>query len=142
MIVVKIKINLGVAGAGGILLDPGGNIEQSFSWGLGNRTNNEAEWLALLQGLQLLHAKNYWKVLIFGDSKHVISKLINGYPSGAINCCRLYNKVKPLILHSYEPLHILRTNNTAADKMANIGASLPQGVYKQDGNPPLHKFIP
>ena len=132
----------GVAGAGGILLDPGGNIEQSFAWGLGNRTNNEAEWLALLQGLHLLQAKNYRKVLIFGDSKHVISKLINGYPSGAIKCRRLYNKVKPLMLHSYESLHILRTNNTVADKMSNIGASLPQGVYKQDGNPPLHKFIP
>ena len=131
-----------MAGAGGVLLDPGGNIEQSFAWGLGNRTNNEAEWLALLQGLQMLRAKNYRKVLIFGDSKHVISKLINGYPSGAINFRRLYNKVKPLMLHSYEPLHILWTNNTVADKMANIGASLPQGVYKQDGNPPLHKFIP
>ena len=128
-------------GVGGVLLNPGGNIEQSFAWGLGNRTNNEAEWLALLQGLQILQAKNYRKVLIFGDSKHVISKLINGYPSGAINCRRLYNKVKLLMHHSYEPLHILRINNSAADAMANIGASLPQGVYKQDGDPPLHKFI-
>ena len=89
-----------MAGAGGILLDPGGNIEQSFAWGLGNRTNNEAEWLALLQGLQILQAKNYRKVLIFGDSNYVISKLINGYPSGEINCRRLYYKVKPLMLHS------------------------------------------
>ena len=131
-----------MAGAGGILLDPGGNIEQSFTWGLGNRTNNEAEWLALLQGLQILQAKNYRKVFIFGDSKHVISKLINGYPSGAINCRRLYNKVKPLMLHSYEPLHILWINNSAADIMANMGASLPQGFYKQDGNPPFLKYIP
>ena len=131
-----------MVGAGGILLDPGGNIEQSFAWGLGNRTNNEAEWPALLQGLQILQAKNYRKVLIFGDSKHVISKLINGYPSGAINCRRLYNKVKPLMHHSYEPLHILRINNSAADTLANIGASLLQGIFKQDGDPPLHKFIP
>ena len=48
------KGNPGVAGAGGILLDPGGQIEQTFAWGLGTQTNNEAEWLALLQGLQLL----------------------------------------------------------------------------------------
>ena len=133
---------LGVAGAGGILLDPGGNIEQSFAWGLGNRTNNEVEWMALLQGLRILQAKNYRKVLIFGDSKHVISKLINGYPSGAINCRRLYNKVKTLMLHSYEPFHILRINNSAADIMANMGASLLQGFYKQDGNPPFLKYIP
>ena len=128
--------------SGGVLLDPGGNIEHSFAWGLGNKTNNEAEWLALLQGLRILQAKSYRKVLLFGDSKHVISKLINGYPSGAIKCRRLYNKVKTLMHHSFEPLHILRINNSAADAMANIGASLPQGVYKQDGDPPSYKFIP
>ena len=131
-----------MAGAGGILLDPGGHTKQSFAWGLGNRTNNEAEWLALLQGLQLLQAKKYRKVLIFGDSKHVISKLINGYPSGAVNCRRLYNKVKLLMLNSFEPLHILRLNNSAADIMANLGASLPQGHYRQNGNPPIFKYVP
>ena len=48
------KGNPGVAGAGGILLDPGGQMVETFAWGLGVRTNNEAEWLALLQGLQIL----------------------------------------------------------------------------------------
>ena len=132
----------GVAGAGGILLDPGGQIEQTFAWGLGTRSNNEAEWLALLQGLQLLQDKNYQKVMIFGDSKHVISKLINGYPSGAVNCRRLFNKAKPLMLKSYEPHHILRSNNTAADTMANLGASLLQGQLRKNGNPPTLKFVP
>ena len=126
---------------GGVLLDPGGNIEHSFAWGLGNKTSNEAEWLALLQGLQILQAKSYRKVLLFGESKHVISKLINGYPSGAIKCRRLYNKVKSLMHHSFEPLHILRINNSAADAMANIGASLLQGVFNQDEDPPSYKFI-
>ena len=131
-----------MAGAGGILLDHGGHIEQTFAWGLGNRTNNEAEWLALLQGLQLLQDKNYQKVLIFGDSKHVISKLIYGYPLGAVNCRRLFNKANILMPKTYEPLHILRLNNSAADIMANMGASLPQGHYRQDGNPPILKYVP
>ena len=131
-----------MAGARGILLDPGGHIELNFAWGLGNRTKNEVEWLALLQGLQLLHSHKYRKVLIFGDSKHVISKLINGNPLGAVNCRRLYNKVKLLMHNSYEPLHILRLNNSAADIMANLGASLPQGHYRQNGNPPILKYVP
>ena len=42
------KGNPGVAGAGGILLDPRGQIEQTFAWGLGIISNNEAEWLAHL----------------------------------------------------------------------------------------------
>ena len=130
-----------MAGAG-ILLNPGGHIELNFAWGLGNRTNNEAEWLMLLQGLQLLHSQNYQKVLIFRDSKHTISKLINGYPLGAVNCRCLYNKLKLLMHNSYEPLHILRLNNSAADKMAYLGASLPQGHYRKNGNPPITKYIP
>ena len=131
-----------MAGAGGILLDPGGHIEQTFAWGLGNRTNNEAEWLALLQGLQFLHAKKFRKVLIFGDSKHVISKLIHGYSSRVVNCRRLFEKAKLLMSKSYETLHILRHNNFAADTLANMGASLPQGHYSQNGNPPILKVIP
>ena len=87
----------GVASAGGILLNPGGYVEQTSMWGLGNRTNNEAEWLALIQGLQLLRAKKLRKVLIFRDSRHVIYKLINGYPIGAVNCRHLYGKAKLLM---------------------------------------------
>ena len=131
-----------MAGAGGIILDPGGQIEQTFAWGLGTGSNNEAEWLALLQGLQLLQDKNYQKVLIFGDYKHVISKLIDGYPSGAVNFRRLFNKAKPLMLKSYESHHIIHSNNTAADTMANLGASLPQGQFRHNGNPPTLKFVP
>ena len=34
------KGNPGVAGVGGILLDPEGKIEQTYAWGIGCRTNN------------------------------------------------------------------------------------------------------
>ena len=90
-----------MAGAG-ILLDPRGHVEQTFAWGLGTRTNNEVEWLALLEDLHLLVTKNLRKVMIFGDSRHVIFKLINGYPSRSINCRRLYDKAKPLMTKSYD----------------------------------------
>ena len=42
------KGNPGVVGAGGILLDPRGQIEKNFAWGLGRKTNNEVESMALL----------------------------------------------------------------------------------------------
>ena len=131
-----------MAGAGGILLDPKGHVEQTFAWGLGNRINNEAEWLALLQGLQSLVSKDLHKVTIFGESRHVIFKLINGYTSGSINCRRLYDKAKPLMSKSYELFHILCHNNSAADALANMGASLPQGHFSLDEKAPYTKFIP
>ena len=117
-------------------------MEQRFAWGFGSRTNNEAEWMALLQGLQLIRDKNLRKVLLFGDSRHVIYKMINGYPSGDIKCRRLYKKAKLRLPQSFEVYHILRHNNKEADIMANIGANLSQGLYSQDGNPPFLKFIP
>ena len=73
------KGNPGEAGAGGILLNPRGHVELTFTWGLGIRTNNEAEWLALIQSLHILKVKKIRKALIIGDSRHVIYKLINGY---------------------------------------------------------------
>ena len=123
-------------------MDPGGYVEQTFAWGLGNKTNNEAEWLALIQGLHLLRAKKLRKVLIFGDSRHVIYKLINGYPIGAVKCHRLFEKDKLLMPKSYEVFHILRHNNNVAGSMANVGTTLPQGHYSQDGDHPILKFIP
>ena len=80
--------------------------------------------------------------MIFGDSRHVIFKLINEYPSGSVNCRRLFDKAKLPMSKSYETFHILHQNNSVADALANMGASLPQGHYSQNGNPPIFKFIP
>ena len=98
--------------------------------------------MALIQGLHLLHNMKIHRVLIFGDSRHVIYKMINGYPSGAIKCRRLHGKSKLLMSNSYEIYHILRQNNTAADSMANVGASLPQGLYSLNGGQPSLNPIP
>ena len=80
--------------------------------------------------------------MIFGDSRHVIFKLINGYPSGSVNCHCLFDKAKPLMSKSYETFHILRHNNSVADALGNMGASLQQGHYNQNENTAVIKFIP
>ena len=101
------KGNLGVVGAGGILLDPRGKTEKTFAWGLGHKTNNEAEWMALLQGLELLDTIDSSKRAIFGNSRQVIYKMINGYTTGSIKCRRLYDRITTLPLDNYEFYHIL-----------------------------------
>ena len=45
------KGNPGQAGGGGIIYEPTEKIHLSYSWGLGHATNNQAEILALWQGL-------------------------------------------------------------------------------------------
>ena len=114
-----------MAGARGVLLDPGGQTEQTFAWGLGHRTNNEAKWMALLQGMEIIANTNHSRIAIFGDSRHVIYKMINGYTSGSIKCRRLYDKIIPLLSKNYEFYHILHANNASVDALANVGASFP-----------------
>ena len=106
------------------------------------RTNNEAELLALLQGMKILANKDLSKVTIFRDSQHVIYKMINGYTTGSIKCHHLHNKITPLMSKCYELFHILSTNNSAADALANMGASLPQGQFCLNGQVPHLKPIP
>ena len=122
-----------MAGAGGILLDPEGQTEKTFAWGLSHKTNNEAEWMALLQGLELLDTIDYSRIAIFGDLRKVIYKMINGYYTGSIKCRRMYDRITPLLSDNYEFYHILRANNASADALANIGASFPQGHFCING---------
>ena len=89
--------------------------------------NNEAEWMALLQGLELLDTIDTSRIEVFDDSRQVIYKMINGYSSGSIKCRSLYAIITPLLLNKIEFFHILRANNAPADDLANSGASLPQG---------------
>ena len=45
---------LGEVGLGGIIFDHGGKIVKTFVWGLEIKMNNEAGWLALHHGLELI----------------------------------------------------------------------------------------
>jgi ribonuclease HI len=39
---------------GGVIFDPGGNQNIRYSWGLGNKTNNQVEVLVVYMGLTLI----------------------------------------------------------------------------------------
>ena len=71
-----LKGNQGKAGAGGLIFYPGGNLETSFKWGVGQTTNNQAELYALLKSCQLTKATGHGNIQIFGDSE-IISKVLN-----------------------------------------------------------------
>ena len=96
-----------MAGAGGNLLDPGGHTEKTFAWKLGHKTNNEAKWIALMQGLDLLNTLEIPMLMVFRDSRQVIYKMIRGYPTGSINCRRLYDMITSHLSNQVEFFHIL-----------------------------------
>ena len=51
------------------MFDLGGNTITTYAWGIGWKTNNEAEWLALYLGVELVRKNNIKKIIVFGDSK-------------------------------------------------------------------------
>ena len=66
------KGNPGKAGAGGLILYPGGKLETNFNWGVGQLTNNQAELYALLKACQLAKAAGRNNLQIFGDFEIII----------------------------------------------------------------------
>ena len=54
----------------------GGMLKSSFSWGLGQSTNNQAEILALLKSCQIAKEAGHKDLQMFGDSK-ILIKFLN-----------------------------------------------------------------
>lgn len=101
------KGNPGVAGAGWILFDPGGNSELYFAWGIGVATNNEAEALAALQGLQLVLSHGVKKALVVGDSSIIIRFLMQLSIPQNIGLIRLVQRSLDLVKR-FERFHSSR----------------------------------
>jgi len=69
-----LKRNLRQVGGYGVLIDPDENKEIKYAWGLEVSTSNEAEFLALFQGLRLTREREIKKLVIIGDSLLVIQQ--------------------------------------------------------------------
>ena len=89
-------------------MDPRGQTIKTFAWGLGNKTNNEAEWLALFQGLEMAGTSSISSLIVFGDSRQVIQKMRSGYRNGNIRCKRMARRITHSIEgKDYSFVHIL-----------------------------------
>ena len=67
-----VKGNPGKAEGGGIIRWPSDQIISHFAWGLGLTSNNQAEAMALLQGLKQLQKHGIKEALVIGDSQSLI----------------------------------------------------------------------
>jgi ribonuclease HI len=61
----------------GAILIPGGTMVLTYAWGLGIASNNLVETYALMQGIQLEIEANICSLIIIGDSKLVIGKMVS-----------------------------------------------------------------
>ena len=62
---------------GAIIFVPGGKPKVSLSWALGEATNNQADVLALYQGILLAKELGFKKLVVIGDSVIIMSHMFH-----------------------------------------------------------------
>lgn len=128
--------NPGRAGAGVYLLK---NEKLAYQEGfyLGIKTNNEAEYLALLLGIfsckPLLYQEDV--VYVISDSELLVKQIKGEYKVRKPELKKLYSIVFSLLENvNYSFCHVLRHFNKQADKLANkgidAGTPVPQDFLK------------
>lgn len=120
--------NPGVAGAGVAIVSAAGQILKTASKPLGHMTNNEAEYQAVILGLETLK-KLFGKEKIGGlnievrlDSELVKKQLSGEYQTKEEHLWPLFMKIWNKRVADFPHLsftHIPREDNELADKMAN-----------------------
>jgi ribonuclease HI len=117
------KNNPGPSGAG-IFIEKNSVLEIKCGYYLGIKTNNQAEYFALLFGLLILaeHVGPQDAVSIISDSKLLVSQLNGKYKVKHPNLQPLYAVCKERLMKFDATIaHVLRHENVEADAMANYG---------------------
>jgi len=113
--------NPGPAAIGIVVQDDAGHTIYEASRSLGKKTNNEAEYLALIAALEYLMGSRISEADFFLDSELVVKQLKREYRVKEPRMQSLYARVTMLLnavpKHSFK--HIRRTENARADALAN-----------------------
>lgn len=103
----------------------------------GKRTNNQAEYLALLLGLFIVHkhASQDDQLSVFADSELLVRQMIGEYKVRNDQLKPLQQCAYQLLMpYDYGVYHIYREENALADECANMGIDkkvpLPTGFTK------------
>lgn len=115
--------NPGNAGAG-IFIKKDGEVVCQEGFYLGVKTNNQAEYLALLLGLFLLkmYAKPSDIIRVASDSQLLVRQVEGRYKVKNDGLKPLHQLAQTLIADMpIEIMHVMRTDNVDADRLANLG---------------------
>lgn len=116
------KGNPGLCGAGAAIYRDGVEIWGGSVFVGTNDTNNRAEYMGLIFGLQKAVEMQIKEIHVQGDSQLVINQMTGKYKCNSPNLVDLYETAKGLEKEfaniQYE--HILRNFNKRADELSNI----------------------
>lgn len=115
-----------MAGGGGILISLEGNIEDRDAWGLGRKTNNQAEFMVCFSDYPWLKKNGIRKIQVLGDSMLIIKHMNYNSSANNMNLNQIIKRSQGMIPFFDLVLffHILRGNNQEADKQENLAYQL------------------
>lgn len=133
--------NPGPAGIGAVLFDPDGNVIGELARGIGNTTNNVAEYMALVEGLEMALAKGVTDIEVFMDSKLVVFQ-VKGEWKIKNDRLRSFAAKAQILLSKFDTAtlaHVRRENNADADKLAN--QAMDQAALDLEDEPEQGSFL-
>jgi len=105
----------------GIVFSKNQETVKEVSEYIGNRTNNYAEYTALIRALEVSLENNFKSVEIKSDSELVVNQINKKYKVKDADIKELFDKAYSLIekMSYFKITHIVREENLKADKLAN-----------------------
>ncbi len=121
--------NPGPSAAGFVILDDHGQVLQSWNKYLGITTNNQAEYHALVAGLEWCKQHNVQDVEVYLDSLLVVNQLKGAYKVKNRDLWALYEAAKRLqaVFKSIHFTHVPREMNKLADAEVNKALDAVKG---------------
>jgi ribonuclease HI len=115
--------NPGPAGIGVQITDAAGAVVAEIAEGLGETTNNVAEYTAAIEGLKRAKELGATKVHLLSDSLLLINQLTGRFRVKSPHLQPLHQQVRALAagFDDIEYEHVRRERNTEADRLANEG---------------------
>jgi ribonuclease HI len=113
--------NPGPAAIGVIIKDTKGNLVASISRRIGTATNNQAEYRAIIAGLEEAVKLGARQAKVYSDSELVVKQINGRYRVKNTSLRILYEKVVKLTgrFENFSIHHVPRARSTEADSLAN-----------------------
>jgi probable phosphoglycerate mutase len=121
--------NPGPAGYGVYIRDADGTAIAQLSEYLGHRTNNVAEYSALLAALEFAVAHGHRALKVISDSELMVRQMTGQYKVNSADLKPLHEKARSLVrkLDRFQIEHVLRAKNQHADRLANCAMDRGMG---------------
>ena len=115
--------NPGPAGIGVVLRSEHGDVIGEIAQGIGEATNNVAEYAALIAGLELALERGVTDIEIYMDSELVVSQLLGRWKIKKDTLRPMAVTARALMgrFDSFTLSHVRREANADADRLANQG---------------------